>query len=190
MFTALRTTLNALCYSKSVRIVLICLASGSLQANADAPKISGLQFPVGEPADRPAAKVKIEEISQGAQKRGFFRISILPLMVAKGVEIRLQRPDIGALAEIRKTLLSLAKLDAQEFQKLSIFCGDEKTPRLIAELATPTDAAWALKRARIKTAAGFREAAECTLHITGEHAGQCLGSHLGGPLQLDLSTTP
>ncbi len=111
-------------------------------------------------------------------------------MVAKGVEIRLQRPDIGALAEIRKTLLSLAKLDAQEFQKVSIFCGDEQTPRLLAELATPTDAAWALKRARIKTPSGFRETPECTLHITGEYAGQCLGPHLGGPLHLDLSTTP
>lgn len=190
MLTAIRTQLNTLRSFEGVRFVLMCLAAGSLQAHADAPKISGLQFPIGEPADRPAAKVKIEEISQGAQKRGFFRISILPLMVAKGVEIRLQRPDIGALAEIRKTLLSLAKLDAQEFQKLSIFYGDEKTPRLVAEFATPTDAAWALKRVRIKTPAGFREAAECTLHITGEHAGQCLGPHLGGPLQLDLSTTP
>ena len=190
MLTALRTQLNALRSLKSVRFALMCLAAGSLQSNADAPKINGLQFPVGEPADRPAAKVKIEEISQGAQKRGFFRISILPLMVAKGVEIRLQRPDIVALTEIRKTLLSLAKLDAQEFQKVSIFCGDEQTPRLLAELATPTDAAWALKRARIKTPSGFRETPECTLHITGEHAGQCLGPHLGGPLHLDLSTTP
>ena len=190
MLTALRSQLNALRSSKSVRFALMCLAAGSLQANADAPKISGLQFPVGESADRPAAKVKIEGISQGAQKRGFFRISILPLMVAKGVEIRLQRPDIGALAEIRKTLLSLAKLDAQEFQKVSVFCGDEQTPRLLAEVATLTDAAWALKRVRIKTPLGFREAQECTLHITGEHAGQCLGPSLAGPMQLDLTPAP
>ncbi len=173
----------------SLNTALLCLLIWGFCTTVYGQKVSGLAFPVGEPADHPAAKVKIEEISQGSQKRGFFRISILPLMVAKGVEIRLQRAEIGVFTEITKTLRSLVKLDAQEFQKVTIFYGDEAAPRLLAEVAIPAEGAWALKRVRVKTPTGFRELADCTLHFTGANSGRLISQN-GEPLALDFITDP
>jgi hypothetical protein len=167
----------------------VCVLIWGLCTIAHAQRIHGLSFPVGEPADDPAAKVRIEEISQGSQKRGFFRISILPLMVAKGVEIRLQRAEIGVLAEMTKALRSLVKLDAQEFQKVTLFYRDEAAPRLLAEVATPVEGSWALKRVRVKTPTGFRELADCTLHFTGANSGRLISQN-GEPLTLDLTSAP
>lgn len=158
-------------------------------ATVHGQKVAGLAFPIGEPADHPAAKIKIEEISQGSQKRGFFRISILPLMVVKGVEIRLLRPEIGVLTEIQNTLRTMLKLDAQEFQSVAIFCGDEPTPRLLAEVATPIEGSWALKRVRVKTPSGFRESPDGTLHLTGANSGR-LSPRIGEPITLDLTPSP
>lgn len=149
-------------------------------------KISGLQFTLGQPLDKPAARVTIAEISQGAQKRGFLRIAILPLVVAKGVDIRFQRPEIAALSEVQETLLSMVKLEAQEYHNVKIFSGADPVPRLVAAEVTPKAGSWHLKKVQIRTGAGIREIGECTLAVTGPQAGECTLGNGQGTVRLDL----
>ena len=88
-----------------------CWCSGGVNAEAGDIKINGLHFTLGEPIDHPVAKVTIAELVQGAQKRGFLRISLLPVALAKGMEIRFLRPEIAVLKEVQETLRSMAKLE-------------------------------------------------------------------------------
>lgn len=166
------------------------LLGGALLAPASEVKMQGLRFPVGGRPDAPAARVKIEQVGQGAQKLGFFRVSILPQVVVHGMEIRLRGEDIGSLKEIPKTLAALAKCDALEFQKIAVFLADERIPRLLAERASPDKETWALKRVRIKTSLGFRELREATLHLGATSAGTCTSPDADAPLRLDLKADP
>lgn len=151
-------------------------------------KISGLQFTLGQPLDKPAARVTISEISQGAQKRGFLRIAILPLVVAKGVDVRFQRSEIAVLSEVQETLYSLIKLEAQEFHNLRIFAGTDPVPRLVAAEVTPKAGCWHLKKVQIRTGGEVREIGECSLAVTGPQAGECTPGNGQGTVQLDLAS--
>lgn len=149
-------------------------------------KISGLQFTLGQPLDNPTARVSIAEISQGSQKRGFLRIAFLPLVVAKGVDIRFQRPEIAALGEMQEMLHSLVKLDAQELLNVRIFSGTDPVPRLTASEVTPKAGYWHLKKIQLRTGSGIREIAECSLAVSGPLAGQCTLGNGRGTVQVDL----
>lgn len=149
-------------------------------------KISGLRFSLGQPLDKPAAWVTIAEISQGAQKRGFLRIALLPLVVAKGVDIRFQRPEIAVLGEIQEMLHSLVKLEAQELLDVRIFSGTDPVPRLTAAEVTPKAGYWHLRKIQLRTGAGVREIAECSLAVTGPKAGECTLGNGKETVQVDL----
>jgi len=150
-------------------------------------KINGLHFTLGEPIDHPAAKVTITELVQGAQKRGFLRISLLPAALAKGVEIRFLRPEIAALKEVQETLRSMVKWEAQELRGVQIFVGDETAPRLVAGEALPKGEIWELKRVRIRQAEAIREFEVCTLSLAGERAGELSSGAGGVVLRVDLA---
>lgn len=170
--------------------MMLVLAAGfeltKVFTDAGEPKASGLQFSIGQPQDAPVARVSILELRQGAQKKGFLRVALLPTMIARGVEIRFERPDAGALGEIQETLRMLAKLEAQEFVELQIFVGKETAPRLLAAEALPMKDHWALKRARIRTLDGFREVAACRLYVSGDRAGLCTSNDGGELARLNL----
>ncbi|NBV84713.1 MAG: hypothetical protein EBS01_00250 [Verrucomicrobia bacterium] len=140
-------------------------------AQAGDLKLSGLQFSVGTPSDKPAARVRIAEVTQGAQKRGFLRIALLPLVLAKGVEVRFLRPELAALGEVQETLNSMVKLETQEWHRVSLFMDGETAPRLTAEEAVPRGNVWELKRVRARISGEVREFKECTLQVSGEQAG-------------------
>lgn len=150
-------------------LLLLSLAAPTLSAK---PGLSGLQFPVGQPADQPSARVSIGEVAQGAQKRGFLRIAVLPLASANGVQIRFLRPDPSVFQEITDTLRSLTKLDAQEFNRIELFAPGETVPRFVAEQASPMPGGWTFKRARFHSAAGDIGVPECFLSLGGPSPGR------------------
>ena len=150
-------------------LLLLSLAAPALSAR---PSLSGLQFPVGQPADQPSAKVAIEEVVQGAQKRGFLRIALLPLAAANGVQIRFLRADPSAFLEITDTLRSLTKLEAQEFNRIEIFAPGDPIPRFVAEQASPKADSWVFKRARFHSGASTIAIPECSLSLSGPSSGQ------------------
>ena len=165
----------------------LCWCAGGQSVFAGDIKINGLQFYLGQPIDQPAAKVRINELVQGAQKRGFLRISLLPVALAKGVEIRFLRPEIAALKEVQETLRSMVKLEAQELNGIQLFTGDEVTPRLVAREALLKGEAWELKRVRIRQGEAIREFELCTLNLAGERAGELTSGGGGVLLRVDLA---
>ncbi len=153
-------------------------------------KISGLQFPVGQPADRPVARIAISEITQGAQKRGFLRVALLPLILARGVDIRFERKGFAALEEVCDILRSLVKLDAQEFHNVRIFSGADPEPRLVAAEAMPKSGIWLLKGVRIRLDGAYRDFSECSLALSGAKAGECTFANGKGAFSVDLNDLP
>ena len=149
--------------------LLLLLAAPAASAK---PGLSGLQFPVGQPADQPSAKVAIEEVIQGAQKRGFLKIALLPLASANGVQIRFLRPDPAVFLEITATLRALTKLEAQELNRIEIFAPGDPIPRFVAEQASPRPDAWSFKRARFHSAGTLIGVPECSLSLLGTSSGQ------------------
>jgi hypothetical protein len=136
------------------------------------PKITGLEFPIGQPADRPAARVTIAELGQGAQKRGFFRVALLPMAAANGMQIRFLLPEPGVLLEIPQTLRGIASLDAQEFHNVTILAPNDPTPRLEVEEIVPKKDHWQLKRVKWRSASRAGEVQECHLLLSGPECGQ------------------
>lgn len=141
------------------------------------PRLSGLKFPAGQPANQPAAKVEIEEVVQGAQKRGFLRIALLPLASANGVQIHFLRPDPSVFLEITDTLRSLTQLETQEFLRLEVFAPGDPVPRFSAEQASSSSDAWTFKKARFHRGVSSSYVPECSLKITGPSAGQFSAKH-------------
>ena len=164
----------------------LCFLLLAFNLQAAETKIVGLQFTLGQPQDNPAARVIISEITQGSQKRGFLRIALLPVMVAKGVEIRFQRPALAALAELQEVLRSFAKLEAQELQEVRLFAGADPVPRLLAAEVTPKADHWEMKKVRVRVGGTFREIRECTLYFDGPQAGRCSQGNAQEELRLDL----
>jgi hypothetical protein len=149
--------------------LLLLLAAPAASAK---PGLSGLQFPVGQPAEQTSAKVAIEEVIQGAQKRGFLKIALLPLASANGVQVHFLRPDPAVFLEITDTLRALTKLDAQEFNRIELFAPGETVPRFVAEQASPTPGGWTFKRARFHSSACDIGVPECFLSLGGPSAGR------------------
>jgi hypothetical protein len=132
---------------------------------------------VGQPASQPAAKVEIGEVVQGAQKRGFLRIALLPLAAANGVQIHFLRPDPSVFQEITDTLRSLTHLDAQEFHRLEVFAPGDTVARFAAEEASSNSDGWTFKKARFHFGALSISVPECSLRLTGPAAGQFFAKH-------------
>ena len=156
---------------KPLLAVFAACALLSVQAFAK-PRITGLEFPIGEPADRPVARVFIAELGQGAQKRGFFRVALLPLTSASGVQIRFLLPEPAALLEIPATLKGLCNLDAQEFRNVAFLAPNDTAPRLQVEEITPKKDHWQLKNIKWTSAGALGEASECQLLLRGPECGK------------------
>jgi hypothetical protein len=78
-------------------------------------------------------------------------------------------------------------LDAQEFQDVRLFLGDQPVPLLLAAEATPTPDGWHLKKVRIRRGEGMVGISECVLHLSGPKAGTCTDQKGGLELQLELA---
>jgi len=173
---------------KHVRVAWIGVFAigATFDLRAGEAKLSGLQFGIGLPMESPAARVSVSEVVQGAQKRGFLRISVLPLVVANGVQIRFSRPDVAALLDIRATLRSLVKLDAQELRRVEFFVGAEAHPRLLAEAVVPGVDSWEFKGVSFLGRVRSEELSECKLMLTGSQAGVFLLKSAAGDRQVLL----
>lgn len=136
------------------------------------PKISGLEFPIGQSADRPLARVFIAELGQSAQKRGFFRVALLPAVSASGVKIQFLLPEPAVLTEIPATLRSIASMEAQELHKVTFLAPNDPAVRLSVEEVFMQRDHWQLKRVKWTTGGAQGEASECQLLLRGPECGK------------------
>jgi hypothetical protein len=151
--------------STLVLLLVVNFLTGDMWAQSK-PSFSGIQFPVGQPADHPVARVSIQEVRQTAHKSGFLRIAFIPCVAAQGVKIRFARPEINVLLEVPDTLKSITQLEAQEFRHVEIFTLEETTPRLTVEEILLKHDVWTLKNLRYQANAdlsGVVSVQECQL---------------------------
>lgn len=130
-----------------IALTLIC----ALTLQAAEPRVAGLRFPLGERnGENPPAKAQVEQLVQGAQKRGFFRVAVLPVLVVNGITITFQRPDVTCLSTFHETLLALTKAEKMEMRRLIFVSAQDKVQRLSAdELQIPSKNVWILKNPRL-----------------------------------------
>jgi hypothetical protein len=136
------------------------------------PKINGLEFPIGQPADRPIARVSIAELSQTAQKRGLFRVALLPAVSASGVQVQFLLPEPAVLSEIPATLKSVAGMESQDLRNVTFLAPNDPGPRLFVEEIFMQRDHWQLKRLKWTLGGTQGEAGECQLLLRGPDCGK------------------
>ena len=134
--------------------------------------------------------MRIAEIGQKPQKKGLLRIAVLPMAFAKGVEVRFERPELGALAEIPVTLKELLKVDVPEFQGLRFLFAGDPVPRLQASEVSLKGNMWVLRKVRLHENGKFRDMPECTLYLGGETPGLYDGRAGNEPVNLGVANVP
>ena len=103
--------------------LLICFVlSAPLSVHADRKNaIQGLRLPLlGMDRGKPAANVQIGSMHMGSQRRGVFRIGLLPLAVCEDVTITFLTPDPAAFDDFPKTFVVMAKTSVLEIRNLEV----------------------------------------------------------------------
>lgn len=112
-------------------ILLILVLTPLLTANAQnklfdyQTAIRGLAIPCYMGTNTPpAAVIRVKEVSHDFQRRGFFRIGVLPLLILKGVTVEvLDRTRLAALlARVKKLSAAKQGADAIQIRDFSLVC--------------------------------------------------------------------
>lgn len=166
-------------------VVTYCVearADGLVSAQHGASGVSLSLYGAGRKV--PAATVKIGRLTLGAQRRGFFRIGLLPLAQAEPLEIRFRHNNRDALRDLPPTFAALVRTDTIAIRGLAIYLAGEDAPALRAETAEiDGDEPWKLRDAVL--ADGTRLAA-ARLEISGAKAGRVVREGSGKPKIFDL----
>lgn len=175
-------------------ILLVLLIASSPASSADTTIITkhsaaiGVTMPLfGADKTVPAALLHIGKLSLCAQRRGIFRIGILPLLVAQGVEIefRSQPPDASALGDLSSAFVVLGKTSAAELHDLSIVVA--RHPVLTAAEGRPASDA-SIRLSQVVISGGDSPDA-ATLRTNGGKAGELSYQIAGAGKALNLFKT-
>ncbi|MCL5098637.1 MAG: hypothetical protein M1608_14125 [Candidatus Omnitrophica bacterium] len=139
--------------------------------------VQGLAFPILLDAEsQPAAVLRIDRIHRDYQRRGFFRIGLLPMIAAEEVRIELLRPDqiADTLAQVQDRLSAEAGGGLIELRLVTIVCPGASTNCLRAGRARlRANGRWQLlDGVKFSNAGSPVHVASATLQVTGEGAGQ------------------
>lgn len=141
--------------------------------------LKGLMVPLyvpGKPA--PVAVVRIENLRRDYQRKGFFRIGLLPMVIAEGVTIECFQPgDLKqVLGQWPAQLAQSAHAGAAELRRVSFRLPGQTTPRLEAGVAQlKPNGCWLLSgEVRFARAGETLVAAEGVLRVTGAQTGRLL----------------
>ncbi len=123
----------------------------------------------------PSAEIKVERIFKTYEKRGFFRIGALPLMVADNVQIKLMRPQAlaKALATVRETTSRSRHAGRFEMRRLEIVSATPGGNRLRADSARFDEEGRCKLRGvvQIQTGTNSVNVSTAILQATGPQAG-------------------
>jgi len=159
------------------------------------PALKGITAPLyvaGEP--KPVAVLRVEKVFTDYQRKGFFRIGLLPLCVADGVRLEVQQPEkaAAALANVPGHL-RLAKGNVPaELRRLVLSVAGEPTVQLKAGRVRFGQAGDWLLDGGVSCAQGttVTEGARATLQVTGESPGQLVLETAAGQRTARLLPTP
>jgi hypothetical protein len=146
----------------------------------------------GEP--QAVAVLRVEKVFTDYQRKGFFRIGLLPLCVAEGVRLEVQHPEkaAAALANVRGHL-GLAKGNVPaELRRLVLSVAGEPTVQLKAGRVRFGEAGDWLLDGGVSCAQGttVAEGAKATLQVTGEIPGRLVLETAAGQRTVRILPTP
>ena len=147
---------------------------------------TGIRIPLfGRDKTKPAASLQIGSLDVGAQRQGFFRIGILPLVVAQDVTVVFNAGDVDATAldDALPALEALAKTSAVEFHNLTITTPGATHAWLWAgEAKLTSQHAWQL----LDAFRGDLHVRTAKLQTSAEHAGQIVFDDHGNKQELNI----
>jgi len=160
-------------------------------ARSPSPGLKGITAPLyvaGEP--KAVAVLRVEKVFTDYQRKGFFRIGLLPLCVAEGVRLEVRQPEraAAALASVRGQLRPARGNVPIELRRLVLSVAGESAVELKAGRARLGETGcWLLDGGVTCTqGATVAEAARATLQVTGESAGQLVLETAAGQRTLRL----
>jgi hypothetical protein len=164
------------------------LQAGVLGA-AEARNVAVPIYPPG--ALTPCAVVKVGHVFTEKRRMGFFRVKLLPVLVAQDVRLELGQssPDTNWLAGFRVDLGPVARGGSVEWRDLSLWLPRETLPRLqVQRLVLPADPRsqeFALEGVTLQTETGPLKVPRARLWV-GEQPGQVIWEENGMVLRWDL----
>ncbi|MDB6033520.1 MAG: hypothetical protein JWM16_3858 [Verrucomicrobiales bacterium] len=168
----------------------LLVPSGRTVPQVDPDTVQNIAIPYyAKGQSAPAAVVRIHRLFTDYQRRGFFRIGLLPTLVAEGVKVEVLDPTqvLAALEAAHKWLKPAAVGKALEWRYVEFVFPDAKRPRLEAAKVNPAvDGAWRLTEG-VTFRSGTNETREAAavLQVTGTRAGELQwGSAPTGSLNL------
>ncbi len=145
----------------------------SLNSQANASNVVVTFYP--EAGLQPVATVRASQLFRDYQRRGFFRIGLLPIPVAENVAIRIQSAEglTNALPALQSCNRPSAGIRGLELRNLEIGLFGEQPPRLSAALARVGQGGTLelTKVSRFNAAGQPTSIATATLQVSGASAG-------------------
>ena len=178
---------------RAYTIVLLVLALFQAEASERvfryAESVRGVTIPfyqAGEP--RPYAALRVQRISKDYERRGFFRIGLLPVLVADKVTLRFLDAERSADTFARVGWLTESAVDTVEWRRVELTFEKETNPRLQAARMRPArDGGWRVWEAIVRT--GTNEWRFSGGHLSVERGKSIFFHPNGGQKPIDMSKT-
>ena len=138
-------------------------------------RMLGIIIPTILPGDNTASSVlRIEKVSKGFQRRGFFRIGLLPMLMVEGVELEFRNWNrvSDTLAMVADVLNSYGYGSPIEIRRVALIVSGVDALKLqAAEVRIQEDGNWLLLDVHLRTWRSDVHAPRGTLQTSGRHAG-------------------
>lgn len=137
----------------------------------------------------PSLVLHVRELSGGYERRGFFRIGVLPVLVADGVtiEVRNETEAARALRRIPSSLAPHANRGLAELRHVTFQFRRSDRPTIEAgRIRLGSGPRWSLEDVRVHLATGDLELRRAALAVTGAEAGRLTWDSEGRLQSLDL----
>ena len=178
---------------RAYTIVLLILALFQAEASERvfryAESVRGVTVPfyqAGEP--RPYAALRVQRISKDYERRGFFRIGLLPVLVAEDVTLRFLDAERSADTFARVGRLTEGAADTVEWRKVELTFEKDTLPRLQAARMRPArDGGWRVWDAIVRT--GTNELRFSNGHLSVEQGKSIFFYPNSGQRPIDISRT-
>ena len=153
-------------------------------------KIENAVFPIYlDFSSEPVAIVRAKKISTEYQRKGFFRIGVLPMLVCEAVRIELHDPQrvTNALNEVNELFETRRAGKALELRGVSLEFKGEVGLRLQAETVHLRDRGrWALSKASYRYSTNTVQIPEAVLEFVGSRAGRLAWTGPDGPTSANV----
>lgn len=166
------------CLGGWLLLALLCIPAGAADSPLSGSRMADVTMPFYLGAEQePSAVLRAEKVFRDYQRRGFFRIGLLPMAVLEGVVIEVRHPaQIGASLGQLQQWLRRDATGCLELRRVRIVLDQTPARSLEAGCARPLpDGAWQLLGGvRWEAGTNLLQAASATLQVTGERAGRLI----------------